>query len=344
MCSGSRITKAGFVGESLPRVIHPTVIGYPKSDQVMHDERLDPFYLGSVALEKRGVLRLSFPIENGSVLRWEELIEIWRETFRLLQVHPKDHPVIVLIPESTSAEEHSRIQSTLLEFFQVPGVSFCFDSLLCLNATGRKTGIVIDAGSGFTRLVPILENRIFHEACLRFPYGGFLVDEFLARLCRESGAYVFQSSSEREILQGIKRAYCFVAEDISRAMAAPGCPVLITLPDEKSITIDRERFCAMEPFFDPKMCGLEEKGLHHQVLLTVLKCPPEIRRELLNNIVFVGGTSLCKNFASRLGSSIVCLAPPGTVVDICAPDNRQILSWIGASTLFASHPPNWKTK
>ena len=56
---------------------------------------------------------------------------------------------------------------------------------------------------------------------------------------------------------------------------------------------------APEVLFDPSLVGLESKGIHHLVHDTINKCDIDVRRELYNNIVLSGGTSMFEGLQSR---------------------------------------------
>jgi len=52
--------------------------------------------VGIEALEKRGVLNLDYPIENGKIKNWENMEKIWHHVFYSeLRVVPEDHPCLL---------------------------------------------------------------------------------------------------------------------------------------------------------------------------------------------------------------------------------------------------------
>ena len=77
---GSRVVKAGFAGEAAPRAVFPCITGTPKEHSVMMAETRN-LYVGDLAEKKRGILNLSYPIENGIIQKWEEMEAIWHHTF-----------------------------------------------------------------------------------------------------------------------------------------------------------------------------------------------------------------------------------------------------------------------
>lgn len=59
------------------------------------------------------------------------------------------------------------------------------------------------------------------------------------------------------------------------------------------ISIGRERYTVGETLFQPSILGLDEDGLADQLLRSVSMCyPSENQRQLFENIVLCGGTSM----------------------------------------------------
>jgi len=51
-------------------------------------------YIGDKAQSKRGVLSLSYPIEHGIVISWDDMKNIWHHTFyNELRIVPEEHSV-----------------------------------------------------------------------------------------------------------------------------------------------------------------------------------------------------------------------------------------------------------
>jgi len=85
--NGSGMCKAGFEAEESPKCCFPSVVGYPKQKSVVSTNEQEDHYIGEKAIEKRGVLRLSYPIEHGTIKdstgnkggmsAWDEMEKIW---------------------------------------------------------------------------------------------------------------------------------------------------------------------------------------------------------------------------------------------------------------------------
>ena len=65
-----------------------------------------------------------------------------------------------------------RITQIMFETFSVPALYLSMQATLSLYATGRKTGIVIDSGTGTTNTVPIYEGYALPHAIEKNTFAG----------------------------------------------------------------------------------------------------------------------------------------------------------------------------
>ena len=73
----------------------------------------------------------------------------------------------------------------------------------CRYATGRTTGVVLDAGDGVTHAVPIYEGFALPHSIMRVDVAGRDVTRYLQLLLRKEG-YNFHTSAEMEVVKQIK--------------------------------------------------------------------------------------------------------------------------------------------
>lgn len=86
--------------------------------------------------------------------------------------------------------------------------------------------------------------------------------------------------------------------------------------------------------FQPNVNINTFKGLNKHVLEAINRCDMDLRKELLSNIVIVGGNSLMAGFVEKFEKSLYEIAPQNTKVKIFAyPKSfeRKFSSWLGAS-------------
>ena len=81
------------------------------------------------------------------------------------------------------------------------------------------------------------------------------------------------------------------------------------LPDGQVITVGAERFRCAEVLFQPSHIGKENDGIHQLTYKSILKCDIDIRKNLYQNIVLSGGSTMFPGVDSRLKKEIQALAP-----------------------------------
>ena len=64
-----------------------------------------------------------------------------------------------------------------------------------------------------------------------------------------------------------------------------------------------------------------------------MKCDVDIRKDLYNNIVMSGGTTMYPGIPERLNKEVTQLAPSTMKIKVVAPAERKFLVWIGGSIL-----------
>lgn len=100
----------------------------------------------------------------------------------------------------------------LFETFNVPALYTSIQAVLSLYASGRTTGVVLDAGDGVSHAVPVYEGFAMPNSIRRIDVAGRDVTEHMQMLFRKSGL-VFHTSAEKEVVRMIKEKTCYVAPD-----------------------------------------------------------------------------------------------------------------------------------
>lgn len=86
-------------------------------------------------------------------------------------------------------------------------------SIFCRYATGRTTGVVLDAGDGVTHAVPIYEGFAIPHSIMRVDIAGRDVSRYLRLLLRKEG-YDFHTSAEFEVVRTIKEVQRIVGSSV----------------------------------------------------------------------------------------------------------------------------------
>jgi actin len=334
--NGTGMCKAGFSGDDAPLTVFPCIIGKPKHLEVIDSGQKDT-YIGDEAQIKRGILNITYPINHGIVSNWDDMEKIWSHTFfNELRINPEEHPVLLTEAPMNPKSNREKMVNIMFETFNVPGVYISIQAVLSLYAAGRTTGCVVDSGDGVTHVVPVYDGFIIPHAIKRINLAGRDLTQFLIKLLTERG-YQFVTGSEREVVRDIKELMTYVAydfdEEIRKTKESGRLEMLYELPDGNVICLESERFRCPEVLFTPSLIGNECDGMHLCTYNSIMACDVDLRRDLFQNIVMSGGTTMFSGLNERMTKELLMLVPESIKVRVITPPERKYSVWIGGSIL-----------
>jgi actin len=350
--NGSGYCKAGFSGEEGPRAVFPCIVGRPKVPGIMIGSEQKDYFVGTQAEEKRGILILKYPIEHGIVEDWDDMEKIWDHTFtNELRVVPEEHNVMLTEAPMNPKVNREKMTQIMFETFNVPGLYIAIQAVLSLYSAGKFTGIVCDSGDGVTHFVPIFDGYALPHSILRCNLAGRDLTDYMLKILSERGLHL-STSAEREIVKNIKEKLCYVALDFDQELndskSSSSKEASYEMPDGSVINVGSERFRCPEVLFKPSLIGREFGGIHEQTYNSIQKSDMDVRKDLYQNIVLSGGTTLFAGLPERLTKEVQRLAPQNVSnkVKVIAVPERKYCVWIGGSILssISTFSCMWITK
>ena len=329
---GSGTLKAGFGGDVVPRAVFPSVVGAGRGGR----------YVGAEAMAKQSLLKMSYPVQHGIIVSWDDAVTLLRHTFQNeLRADPAECNVLVTEPPLNPKANREKLIQVLFDTFRVPACYVACTSVLSLRASGCTTGLVLESGDDVTRAVPVYDGYIQPEAVGRLSLAGRDLTGYLARLLRPAGL----ASTERETAREIKEMLCYVSVD-PEADGTKVRPCGYALPDGNIISVGDARFMCPEALFTPDLIGLDEPGLATVAYGALQKTDPGIRNELYGNIVLAGGSTMFDHLDDRLLQELTSLAPTVPKISVVAPPERTFSAWIGGSILssLSTFADQWITR
>ena len=114
------------------------------------------YVIAPIEFELRGVL----PLATGFEFVFEN---IWHPTFyNELRVAPEDHGMLLTEARLNPKANREKMTQIMVETFNAPAFYVAIQAVLSLYASGRTTGVVLDAGDGVSHTVSIksIENKM----------------------------------------------------------------------------------------------------------------------------------------------------------------------------------------
>jgi len=331
--NGTGTIYAGLAEEEDPISVFYNLIGESKGgSRPSHKVNFIDFsdagkYSSFVSSVKNGDLKISYPMNHGTIADWDGMELIWDYTFdRALGVKPEECNLLITEPVMNSKPNREKMAHVLFEKFNFPALYVSHSAILPLYSAGLTTGIVLDCGEGVVQTVPVWGGYPINESMNRADFGGKDVTETFGRLLREKG----YGNKPFEVLRWLKEQTSLVS--LNREEDVKIQDTAFQLPDGEVITLGKERYATSELLFRPSE-DTAIAGVHEMLYKSIMKTNMDIRRDLYGSIVLSGGASLAPGFAERISKELAALLPPKAKLTIRAPPERRYATWKGASVV-----------
>ncbi|XP_066491676.1 actin-like protein 9 [Tiliqua scincoides] len=345
--TGSGTCKAGFAGQQTPQAIIGTLVGHPTEKSMRsRRERPDTFVGEKARLEPE--LDLILPVRHGIIIDWEAAEVLWRHLFyHGLGVAPEDHALLMSDPPLCPTTNREKLVEVVFESLNSPGMYVAYQSVLSVYAHGKISGLVVDTGYAVTHTVPVHQGYNLPHATERMDVAGANMTSFMMDLLKDMGHYFDERMLD--VVDDIKRKCCYVALDFESEWNRPKREYMVDyqLPDGQIITLGKERFQCPEMLFNPpQMPGLTLVGIHGMAQRSARKVPEESRKEMYENIMLCGGSSLFEGIEKRFTHEFMTALQTNTKVKVTANPLRNYSVWTGGSILasLTNFQPCWIKK
>merc|ERR1719471_748564 len=157
--NGTGILKAGLSGTEKPKAVFPSVVGVPKYKMMMAGQvQARSRYVGDSVKKYQGVLKLNYPMQHGIINNWQDMEALWNHAYERINLPANEHPVLLTEAPINPTSNRKKMAEIFFEKFNVPALSVAPQAILSLYASGRTTGVVLDAGHGVSHSVPVFEG------------------------------------------------------------------------------------------------------------------------------------------------------------------------------------------
>jgi len=315
--NGTGFVKAGFGGDNFPRFHFPSLVGRPilranlntKKKKVTHE--IKDIMVGDECSDCLEYLKVTRPLENGQIRNWEDIMHIWDYTFNeKLKIDPRERKILLTEPPMNPDKNREKMLEAMFETYQFPYAHVAIQAVLVLYAQGLDSGVVVDTGDGVTHVIPVFEGYSMPNLVKRLDVAGRDITRFLMKLLQLRG-YSLTEGADFETVRKIKEEFCYVAYDTHKEeqLAAETTYLCekFKLPDDRTITIGRERYQAAEVLFNPALLDMDTVGIHEMVFQAIDQASIDLKATFYRHIVLSGGTSMLAGFPSRLEKNVTDL-------------------------------------
>jgi actin-related protein 2 len=305
--------------------------------------------LGDEASELRQMLEISYPMENGIVRNWDDMILLYDYIFgpKKMNIDPHHAKILLTEPPLNPLKNREKMVEVMFEKYGFNAVYIAVQASLTLYAQGLMTGVVVDSGDGVTHICPVYDGFSLPSLTRRLDVAGRDITRYLIKLLLLRG-YAFNQTADFETIRQMKEKLCYVAYDLEQEQSlAFDTTVLVkkyTLPDGRVIKVGGELFGAPEALFQPHLIDHEGVGIAELLFNTIQSADMDTRPAFYKHIVLSGGSTMYPGLPSRLQREIKQLYLQNVLkgdterlskfkIRIEAPPQRKHMVFIGGSVL-----------
>jgi actin len=276
---GSSSIKVGYGGDDIPTSIFPSSL----TKDNLKLESLESFD-GDPA---------NFPINRGVVRDFDQMESLWGMITEEAGLSNMENMSVMLVESAKSnSEQREKWAELLFAKFNVPSICIGNSASLTMFAAGRTTGVAVECGAGLTSSVPVFEGLALSHAMLTMDWAGQDISKDLKNGIRSDCAYPFDPLEAKQL----KERMAFISPHLRSELQHQQRDefVSVSLPDGNEVSVAKSTFsdCTEKLMYNDDTHVSPNGGLVNQVYESLTLCDDSIRKDLMDNIIIAGGTSL----------------------------------------------------
>lgn len=254
-------------------------------------------------------------------------------------------------PEKFRERQKFIAEQSLEKFLNHPAVGFEHDSSLACYSFSRHTGVIVDFGWSYLRVVCVIEGHPYLKSVQSSSLGGCNLTYSLHKLLDSNGKFIKTrcdpvptNSDGTGGFEPTESQLDFSRRGVLIDMIRT---TLHFVPGDERISkyvyhMGREAVCGgiqdeirsvADSIFEDTADG---EALHTLVTKSILACPEEVQSQLWSSIMPTGGLSKLPGFSERLLDTLTENVPdktPRIVEPVCEEASGENAVWVGGSIL-----------
>jgi len=306
---GSGFAKAGYAGDDSPKAVFPSHIGYVENVRPVGGDQPVPmevdgaapaptpksWYVDMPIYEYRDHMEIKPTLVNGEIVDWEAAEQMYEHALHTrLQASTSQHPLLMVEQSFAASEQRTKMCEIMFEKFEAPAFFLSKDAVLSAFAAGRASGLVVDVGSGLSRITPVHDGYVLKKGITKNNLAGEAISKWMHRCITGKGTAVrphhslvkeakapgeplsvlprllahetdsFRNWMTFDVVRDIKESLCHVSEVRFVEDNYEGTPPKVyELPDGSTVELAVDRFRIPEALLNPAFGDAEVLAAAH---------------------------------------------------------------------------------
>ncbi|CAL6102024.1 Actin_related protein [Hexamita inflata] len=253
-------------------------------------------------------------IQNGQIADFDLLEQKLRQ---LQNYYPHMfNCVSILQPYFIQTSERQQLAELLFEKFSARAVHFGSQEAAACFGAGTSTGVCCDFGYGVTKTVPVVDGHCLESQGQVCFLNGELMGKLLVDEVSQSqnySEYFRKLNSFKRIQLGndLTQYFCSTSEQPIDPLQFEYQNISqLSLPDGVKLEVNKSSQLLPEMFFNSQIYqmysndNLTFNSIQYQFTQSIINQPAQVRKELVQNIVLVGGISKLNNLQNRFRAEL----------------------------------------